>query len=311
MIADSSRLEYIVALAMSTHTFPHDELFHEPGPEEALNYLWGRLQDRDLSGEEALALLGAVHRQLGSERAGDPKVYFAYTRFMESLSREMPLVHDYVVARWIENRRSARRETRDSGDPEPGSMDEDGPAAVPASTPVAATQPVRSFSPVPVSAGGGAEGPEEAGESDADEKKDDPDEGSSLRERDTDADPTGDDEADTYPDEAGDAQQLEATEADEDTADELSEQEEASEAEEREAEPAEADPDPETQEASVEEDQADDGPADSADASEPADEGAGETAETEGGEWPAEEEPEPPEPTEEMEGEGDEPSPEA
>ncbi len=293
---------------MSTHTFEHDELFHEAGPEEALNYLWGRLQDRDLSGEEALALLGAVHRQLGSERAGDPKVYFAYTRFMESLSREMPLVHDYVVARWIENRRLARRETRDADDPEPGGMDEDGPAAVRPNTPIAATQPVRSFAPVPVSAGGSAEGPEEAGEPDEDQKEDDPDAGSSMRERDTDAEPVGDDDAGADPDEAADALRSESGEGDEDTAGELGEQEEASEAEEREAEPAEPDPDPETQEESVEADQAEDSPADSAG---PAAEGAGDKPETEEGEWPAEEESESPEPTEEMEGEGDEPSPEA
>src|SRR5512138_2768429 len=116
MIADFPRLEYIHSLAMPTRTFLHDELFHQAAPEESLDYLWGRLQDRDLSGEEALALLSAVHRQLGTERAGDPGVYLAYTRFMESLSHELPLVHDYVDARWIENRRSSRRQPRETSD---------------------------------------------------------------------------------------------------------------------------------------------------------------------------------------------------
>ena len=89
-----------------------EELYRTPRPEEALDYLWGRLQDRDLSQDEALALLSAVHHQLSIARAGDPRAYFAYTRFMESLSREMPVVHDYVVARWIEQRRGAQTNGR-------------------------------------------------------------------------------------------------------------------------------------------------------------------------------------------------------
>ena len=112
-------LEYIPLLRGLMEDFGYDELFHEAGPAEALDYLWGRLQDRDLSQDEALALLGAVHHALSAQRAADRGIYFAYTRFMESLSREMPVVHDYVVACWIESRRGARRASGQAGDHAP------------------------------------------------------------------------------------------------------------------------------------------------------------------------------------------------
>jgi hypothetical protein len=113
-IADFQRLEYSVPLLEAMANYQYDELFHEPGPEEAIHYLWGRLQDRDLSQDEALALLSAVHQRLSMRGGGEPGAYFAYTRFMESLSHEMPVIHDYVVAHWIESRRTGRREAKAS-----------------------------------------------------------------------------------------------------------------------------------------------------------------------------------------------------
>jgi hypothetical protein len=85
-------------------------LFHRPGPEATLQYLWSRLQSRDLTGAEALAMLGALHHDLGQSKAQEPKVYCAYSRFMESLDKQMPAVHHYVVAAWTENRYARRQQ---------------------------------------------------------------------------------------------------------------------------------------------------------------------------------------------------------
>ncbi len=296
---------------MSTHTFQHDELFHEAGPQEALEYLWGRLQDRDLSGEEALALLGAVHRQLSAQRAGDPKVYFSYTRFMESLSREMPLVHDYVVAHWIENRRSSRRQPTQAGDRESGITDEDGQSGLPpeagATVP---SRPAGSFPQAMTIGGGSGEEPEEPGEPDEDDDRErDPVEAGGAGEQSVEVLSSEDAEDELQPDEA-DVQESESGAEDEQQGAELSDQEEASEAETQEAESEQADAEPEARDESDEDDQPEADVRDEADEGEAADEGAGEKPEAGEGEWPAEEQPEPAEPTEEMEGEGDEPSPE-
>jgi hypothetical protein len=137
-----------------------DELFRAARPEDALDYLWGRLQDRDLGPDEALALLGAIHHELSAARAGDPKVYLSYTRFMESLSREMPLVHDYVVAHWIESRRAARRQPKARIEA-PASLDEDDQTAPHQQAPVSAgAVPPAGMIPV---VGGGSNEPAEAG----------------------------------------------------------------------------------------------------------------------------------------------------
>jgi hypothetical protein len=308
-IADFPGLGYIVGLVMTVHPVPYDELFHEAGPGESIDYLWGRLQDRDLSGEEALALLSAVHRQLGAERAGDPKVYFAYTRFMESLSREMPLVHDYVVARWVESRHSSRREKKRTRDPGLASTDEDGQATAELGT----TAPSRAAATAPsprmsTSEGGSGEEAGEAGEPDDDEQEDEP-QARMVRERTGDAEPAEGDEPGSDRDEGDDEQSEEPGEDREEQDDELTGQEEASEAEQAEAEAEPAEGEQETEDAADETESPDEGEAPEVEAVE-AEPGEGDKGEVEEGEWPAEEQPEPAEPTEDMEGEGDEPSPE-
>ncbi len=65
---------------------------------------------RDLSGTEALAMLSAVHRELGHSEADDPRLYVSYVRFMQALQREMPGVHQHVVKTWGESRFSGRSE---------------------------------------------------------------------------------------------------------------------------------------------------------------------------------------------------------
>ena len=78
----------------------YNNLFHQTGPQSMLDYLQGRLAARDLSAEEALALLGAVHEELNNPANADRGVYQRYSEFMESLRTEMPDVHDYVVSAW-------------------------------------------------------------------------------------------------------------------------------------------------------------------------------------------------------------------
>ncbi len=291
---------------MPIRTYAHDELFHETGPEESLDYLWGRLQDRDLSGEEALALLSVVHRQLGAERAGDPRVYFAYTRFMESLSRELPLVHDYVVAPWIENRRSSRRQTSLTADRGGSDADEAGQAETqPARTaPSSAPSPV-SFAPV---TGGNGEEPEEPGEPDEDE-----DTAPVRAARERGGEPEAVEEGATESEEGDDEERSDARDDERD--DELTDQEEASQSEATadDAEEAAGQGEPEEEsgdDESGEEDEPAEPESGDAEPDEVAAEGSGDKVEADEGEWPAEEQLEPPEPTEEMEGEGDEPSPE-
>lgn len=65
-----------------------------------LDYLESRLAARDLSAEEALAMLGAVHEGLNNPSDKDRSVYQKYSEFMELLRIEMPAVHDYVVSAW-------------------------------------------------------------------------------------------------------------------------------------------------------------------------------------------------------------------
>ncbi len=297
---------------MTVPPFPHEELFRQAGPEESLEYLWGRLQDRDLSGEEALALLSVIHRQLGSERADDPKVYFAYTRFMESLSREMPLVHDYVVARWIENRRSAAREKKQTAASESGSADEDGQASLQlgATVPTPAKAPETFPRMIPIA--GGDESPEEGGEPEEDEEGA---EDQGPRQHAGEAEAADVDEQESEADEGEDAQESVSTGEDGQQEDELADQEEASEAEAAEAEPEPVESEQQTAQdpAETEAGEDDESPEGEADEAEPrasSDEGAEDKGGEAEGEWPAEEVPEPPEATEEMEGEGDEPSPE-
>ena len=85
-------------------TSKRDDLFRQAGPEAVLQYLQSRLDGRDLSPDEALALLSALHEQLGRSEAGDPRMYASYGRFMSALEQEMPDVHRYVVTKWAESR---------------------------------------------------------------------------------------------------------------------------------------------------------------------------------------------------------------
>ncbi|MCL4529888.1 MAG: ABC transporter permease [Chloroflexi bacterium] len=82
--------------------FDHKDLFGKTGPGDMLDYLQSHLQARDLSRDEALAILGAVHVELTNPKDSNRGVYQKYSQFMEALHSEMPDVHDFVVSAWGE-----------------------------------------------------------------------------------------------------------------------------------------------------------------------------------------------------------------
>lgn len=89
-----------------------NNLFHSSDSQEILNYILSRLQEGDLSSEEALAILSAVHADLGKGSSANPKIYQSYTSVMKSLQQSMPEVYDYVVSTWGQERNS---ESKDLG----------------------------------------------------------------------------------------------------------------------------------------------------------------------------------------------------
>ncbi len=91
-----------------------NSLFRDSGPRETLNFFLSRLQSGDLSSEEALAMLGAVHAELGKGGSGDPKAYQSYSAAMESLRQLRPDIYDDVVTAWG----SRSRNTSDSASDE-------------------------------------------------------------------------------------------------------------------------------------------------------------------------------------------------
>jgi len=80
--------------------FEYNNLFNESGAHSTLDYLQSRLAARDLSAEEALAMLSVVHEELNNPANADRGVYQKYSEFMEALRTEMPEIHNYVVSAW-------------------------------------------------------------------------------------------------------------------------------------------------------------------------------------------------------------------
>jgi hypothetical protein len=118
----------------------HDDLFRDSGAKGMLDYLGSRLRAGDLSREEALAMLGALHEELAKGGSSDPGAYESYARLMRALQRAMPEVHDYVISTW------GRRGTRPSplGDPDDGQLIQD-TAAGPAQPKTSGVDGVRGF----------------------------------------------------------------------------------------------------------------------------------------------------------------------
>ena len=83
-----------------------NNLFRGSDSQAILNYFLSRLHEGDLSSEEALAILGAVHAELGKGSFANPKIYKLYTSAMKSLQQSMPHVYDYVVSSWSREKNS-------------------------------------------------------------------------------------------------------------------------------------------------------------------------------------------------------------
>jgi hypothetical protein len=87
-------------------TINHDILFHRTGPAAALEYLRQRVQARDLTAPEALALLSALHKQLASGKIQEAGVYSSYSHLLRTLELDMPEIHAYILSNWLASRRT-------------------------------------------------------------------------------------------------------------------------------------------------------------------------------------------------------------
>ena len=305
-IALFSGLEYIRSGSFTMPISQHSNLLQRAGPDATMSYLWSRLGNRDLSQDEALALIGAVHHQLGQARAEDPRLYSSYSRFMESLNRQMPVVHDFVVAKWSESRYAGRRERRDGQDnlPEP-EAEAELTDSQPAGAHVEPVQAVRSDQAAEELKG---EEPQEPGEGGEDEEPETRDAAAESikegREAGDEAEQDNEPE-DEAADEKEDAQEEETEEIEDSTKGEAAEEEgqetedaesKNDESEQAESEESEGGEEPETEEESEPEE---------SESPEPEGKGmeTGEHGGEEEGELPEEEELEPPEPLEGEEGE--------
>jgi hypothetical protein len=81
-------------------------LFRGSRSQDILNYFLSRLQAGDLSSEEALAIMSAVHADLGRGSPVDPRIYQSYSTAMKSLEQAMPDVYDYVVTTWSREKKT-------------------------------------------------------------------------------------------------------------------------------------------------------------------------------------------------------------
>jgi hypothetical protein len=81
-----------------------NDLFRDSGPQGTLELLFSKIKANDLSADEALAMLSAVHKELGQGAVIDTKVYQLYASFMKLLQHEKPDLFDHIVSSW--NQRS-------------------------------------------------------------------------------------------------------------------------------------------------------------------------------------------------------------
>ena len=77
-----------------------NDLFRDSSPQGTLELLFSKIEENDLSPDEALAMLSAVHNELGQEAAADTNVYQLYASFMKLLQHEKPDIYNHVVSSW-------------------------------------------------------------------------------------------------------------------------------------------------------------------------------------------------------------------
>src|SRR5215212_4765385 len=78
----------------------HRDLFFHSATSGKLDLFQSLLDSKDLTFEEALALLSAVHAELEQPKAHLSSMYIHYAEMVESLHQQMPEIHDQVVDAW-------------------------------------------------------------------------------------------------------------------------------------------------------------------------------------------------------------------
>jgi hypothetical protein len=77
-----------------------NNLFKDSGSQEILDFLLSKIEANDLSPEEALAMISAVHEEMTEGTPADPKVFQSYNNFMKFLEREKPDIFEFVASNW-------------------------------------------------------------------------------------------------------------------------------------------------------------------------------------------------------------------
>ncbi len=78
----------------------HHNLFRNSDTTDKLNLLQSLLDSKDLTSEQAFALLNIVRTELEQSQRRNSSVYRRYSGVMESLRKQMPEVYEQVVNTW-------------------------------------------------------------------------------------------------------------------------------------------------------------------------------------------------------------------
>jgi hypothetical protein len=78
----------------------YNNLFRLPDISDQLRFMQSLLDSKDLTPAEAIALLNIIRVELEAPQPHRSSVYRRYAQVMQSLSREMPDVHEQVVQAW-------------------------------------------------------------------------------------------------------------------------------------------------------------------------------------------------------------------
>jgi hypothetical protein len=87
-----------------------NNLFRDSGPQGMLELLFSKIEADDLSADEALAMLSAVHKELGQRAGTDTKAFQLYASFMKLLQKEKPDVYNHVVSSWNQRNKAESSE---------------------------------------------------------------------------------------------------------------------------------------------------------------------------------------------------------
>ncbi len=78
----------------------HHDLFHSSGTSDKLDLFQSLLDSKDLTSDEALALLNSIHRELQHPQEHKSSMHIRYAEAMESLRKQMPEIHEQILNSW-------------------------------------------------------------------------------------------------------------------------------------------------------------------------------------------------------------------